>query len=259
MGKTVRQKQTSIQETPTKEKNLYNPSMAKRVILFGIPLSGIILVFFIWTEIYKPGVIDDWYRGISLVDSAANTKEPIVKQGLMDRGGMILRQQNKLHPYHARVWYLLGHYYLVNSNWDSCIYAEKKAIELGAGGIVNSVEFQAADHLCYAVDQKVRSIHNLDSAIKVINGAITANFENNILEKIKGFTYYNYNQRDSSAFYLERFNSRVKNDFDVLSLLAFIYYAKGMKDKALFYATEAQKIKSDNTNINNLVTALSAR
>jgi hypothetical protein len=256
MGKMDRQKQTTIQEAPKSEKNLYNPSAIMRIVLFGIPLSGIIFILFIWTGLYNPKVVDDWYRGIILVDSATNASDSIVKQGLMDRGGQILRQQNKLHPYHARVWYLLGHYYLVNRNWDSCIYAEKKAIELGAGGVVNNVEYMAADHLCYAVDQKIRKMHNLDSSIRVINNATTANFENNTLDKIKGFTFYNYNQRDSCTFYLERFNSKVKNDFDVLSFLAFSYSGKGMKDKALFYAMEAKKIKTDNANINNLITML---
>ncbi|MEI7896828.1 MAG: hypothetical protein WCJ26_07305 [bacterium] len=259
MGKTVRRKQTSIGETPTNEKNLYNPSFVKRIFLFGIPLSGFIILLFIWTELYKPKVIDEWYRGIILVDSAANTHDSVARKGLLDRGGQILRQQNKLHPYHARVWFLYGHYFLVTKNWDSCIYAEKKAIEIGAGGIVNGVENVAAEHLNYALDNKLRSIHSLDSSIKLIDRVVTPNYENITLYKFKGFTYYNHNQPDSCIFYLERFNSKVSNDFDVLNILAFSYSRKGMRDKALLYATEARKIKSDNANLNSLITMLNAR
>ncbi|MEI7726348.1 MAG: hypothetical protein WCK09_14665 [Bacteroidota bacterium] len=259
MGKTIRRKQTSIEELPKNEKNLYNPAFLKRIVLFGIPLSGFLVILFIWSELYKPKVIDEWYRGIMLVDSAGKTSDSIAKKGLLDRGGHILKQQATSHPYHARVWFLYGHYFLVCKNWDSCIYAEKKSIELGAGGLVNNVEYQAAEHLNFAVDQKIRGIHNLDSVIKVINNALTTNFENSTLDKIKGFTYYNYNKMDSCSFYLERFNSKVKNDFDVLTFLAFTYSRKGMREKALFYAAEAKKIKSDNANLNNLITQLSNR
>ena len=259
MVKMVRRKQTSIQEIPKERKNEYNPSVATKIFLFGIPLSGIFIIFFIWTERYVPTVIDDWYLGVNLVDSAGKASNPVVKKNLMDQGGFILKRQVTLHPYHARVWFLYGHYFLVNNKWDSCIYAEKKAIELGAGGVVNSVEFIAAEHLNYALDRKLRGMHNLDSSINVINNAITPTFENTTIDKIEGFTYFNHNQNDSSIFYLERFNSKVKNDFDALHLLAWSYYRKGMKDKAIFFATEAKKIKNDNPDVNKLLAALNAR
>ena len=259
MVKMDKRKQTNVQEIPKDIKNDYNPSLAKRILLFGIPLAGIFIIFFIWTERYVPVVIDDWYRGINLVDSAGKASNPAVKKNLMDQGGFILKRQVTLHPYHARVWFLYGHYFLVNNKWDSCIYAEKKAIEIGAGGLVNNVEFIAAEQLNYAVEMKLRGIHNLDSSRKVISNAFTPNFENTTLDKITGFMYFNHNQNDSSIFYLERFNSKVKNDFDALHLLAWSYYRKGMKDKAIYFATEARKIKKDNPDVNKLLAALNAR
>lgn len=253
-----KRKQTSIQEIPKKEKNSYNPSAIKRIFLFGLPSLGVIFIFFIWFELYTPKVIDDWFQGAKLVDSATKTADPIIKKYLMDRGGLILKKQVNLHPYHARVWLLYGQYFSLNNIWDSCIYAEKKAIEIGAGGVVNNIEYMASDNLNYALGKKLTGIHNLDSSIKVIDDAITPNFENSTIYKFKGFTYYNYNQIDSCIVYLERFYSKVQNDFDVLDILAFSYSRKGIYDKALFYATEAKKIKNDNPGINKLINQLNS-
>lgn len=259
MEKPNKQKQTSIQEVPVNAKKLHFPSPISRILLFGLPLSGVLLLLSIWLEIYKPKITDEWYKGAILVDSADKVVDPGVKKNLLDSGGLILKQQAKLHPYHARVWFLYGYYFLRNDNWDSCIYAEKKAIELGAGGTVNQVEYKAAELLNYALDRKLSGVHNLDSAIKVLEGAITPNFENNALFKLKGFTYFNYNQNDSCIVYLERFYSKVNNDFDAMRILAYCYYRKGMKEKALYYATEAKKIKPDNPDINSLINQLSIR
>jgi tetratricopeptide (TPR) repeat protein len=259
MKEKYKQKQTGIQEMQVEAKSAYNPPLIKKIILFGIPLLGAGILFFIWFEIYKPKIVDDWYRGAILVDSANKITDPTARKILMDEGKAILKQQVSLHPYHARVWFLYGHYFLVNNNWDSCIYAEKMAIKIGAGGVVNNVEYVAADHLNYALGQKLQGIHNLDSSIREIDSAFTPNWENVILYKYKGFTYYNYKQYDSSSVYLERFYGKVKNDFDAILILAYSYTQKGDKDKALYYAMEAKKIKNDNADINNLITRLNTR
>jgi len=259
MGKQNKQKQTIIPDIPQDNKDFYKPSSFERVLLFGLPIFGAIIILFIWFEIYKPKVIDEWYKGVMLVDSSNKVTDPMLKKSLMESGGLILRQQVKLHPYHARVWFLYGYYFLRNDNWDSCIYAEKKAIELGAGGVVNNVEFIAADQLNYALDRKLSKIRNLDSAIKVLNDASTPNFENNYIYKIKGITYYNYNQIDSCNFYMERFYARAKNDFDVLYVLALVNSRKGIKDKAFFFATEAKKIRNDSPDIDRLIGQINAQ
>ena len=259
MANDVKSKQPVIQDIPKPEKNAYHPSAAIRFILFGIPITGFIAILFLWSEFYKPKVIDDWYLGVTLVDSATKITDPILQKSVMEQGGNILRHQNRLHHYHARVWSLLGHYYLVTSQLDSCIYTEKKAIEIGAGGVVNRIEFLATEHINAALERKLTGIHSLDSSIRAIDDAATPEFMNNTLYKFKGFTYYNYNQTDSAIANLEQFYSRNNNDFDDLYVLALSYARKGMKDKALFYGTEARKIKGDHPNLNNLMDQLNAR
>ena len=259
MKKPNKQKQTSIQEEPANAGNLHVPSPINRILLFGLPVFGVILLFSIWLEIYRPIITDDWNRGSLLLDSANKTSDPVIKKELLESSGLILKQQIKLHPYHARIWYIYGYYFLANNNWDSCIYAEKKAIELGAGGVVKQIEYKAAIGLNFALEKKLSGIHSLDSSIKAIDHSITLNFENNALFRIKGFTYFNYNQNDSCIIYLERYNLKVNNDFDALRILAYSYYRKGMNEKALYFATKAKKIKPDNPDINSLIHQLSSR
>jgi tetratricopeptide (TPR) repeat protein len=259
MGEKNKQKSASLEEAQRKDEVIYKPASGKKIILFGLPLLGFVILFSLWFEFYKPKVTDEWYRGVMLVDSANKTTDQIIKKHLLDSGRQILQKQVQLHPYHARVWYLYGYYFLVTGNWDSCIYADKKAIELGAGGVVNSVEYVASEHLNYALEKKLSEVTDLENSMKVLNNASVQNFQNNSIDRFRGMIFYNYEQIDSSNFYLERFYKNVPNDFNVLSILAYNYFRLGSRDKALFYANEARKIKSDDPGLNNLINKLQSQ
>ena len=247
------------EEKPRKDHDNSQPSGVRKVTLLAMPVLGFFMITLVWSEVYKPDVMDDWYRGIRLVDSATKSPDTIIGKQLMDEGGNILREQIRLHPYHARVWFLYGYYLNETGKWDSCILAEKEALRIGAGGTVNRIDFMAADVLNRAVNQKLLGIGRLDSAMAVINGAFTPGYENTWLMKKKAFTFYNFKQYDSCIPYLERYNSKVTGDFEALKILAYSFTMERNFDTALIYANKSANLKKNDPEIARLLEYLNTR
>lgn len=218
-----------------------NLTLEDKIRYFGLPFIGFIVMCFIWLELYKPVVIDEWNKGKFLIDKASAIPDPVAALEQINQGGAILKEQLNKHPYHARLWHLYGHYFLVKEQWDSCIYMEKKAIELGAGGVVNHVEFIAADNLNLALQMKLNQTRNLDSSLQIIKFATIPTFENYVIDKFKGLVYSKFKQPDSCIANLKIYLKHVPDDEDALYKLSENYMRKGDKQNALLYANEAKQ------------------
>ena len=221
--------------------NFSDLPLEDKIRYFGLPLIGFVAICFIWLELYKPVVIDEWNKGKYLIDKASAIPDPALALEQINQGGAILKEQLNKHPYHARIWHLYGHYFLVKEQWDSCMYMEKKAIELGAGGVVNHVEFMAADNLNLALQMKLNQTHDLDSSLQIIKLATIPTFENYVIDKFKGLVYSKFKQPDSCISNLKIYLKHVPEDEDALYKLSENYMRKGDKQNALLYANKAKQ------------------
>jgi tetratricopeptide (TPR) repeat protein len=125
----------------------------------------------------------------------------------MEKGGAELRRLVKKHPYHARVHFLLGFYYLTAQKYDSAMTELKVAINKGKGGLVNQVEFQAADLLASAALQKsVRQYQNgkQKAARNTLIGAIEYHTRSPQLFGQLGMYYHQSNMLDSARRYYRK-------------------------------------------------------
>ena len=155
-SETVSNKETLIEKEP----GFSDLPLEEKIRYYSLPFFGFFMFFFIWFEIYKPVVIDDWIKGTILIESATQTQDQASQNLFLEKGKAVLKQQLQKHPYHGRIWHLYGRYFLLTNQLDSCIFYEKKAIEIGAGGIVNQIEPEAAERINYCLGIKLNLINN---------------------------------------------------------------------------------------------------
>jgi len=219
-----------------------------------LPFFGFFMLFFIWFEIYKPLVINDWVKGTIILEGVMTAKDQASQNLLLEQGKTVLKEQLHKHPYHARIWHLYGQYFNLINQWDSCIYYEKKAIEIGAGGIVNQIEPQAADKINYCLGMKLNLIYNsLDSSLVAIKVAETPRYDNFMIDKFKGLVFSKYKQLDSSNFYFKRYLVTIPEDEDVFYKLANNYYKQENKKEALFFIKKVKKLNKGNAKFDTLI------
>lgn len=221
---------------------------------------GLLLFFFFWFKPVTVNLIDPWYNGTILLDSAQKVQDPTQKAELIAKGGALLREQVNMHPYHARLHYLYGYYYYVKQDWDSCVIEEKKAIDIGAGGIVNQVEYQAAEMLNAALGNKLNAVMNTNPELakKYIQDAVSPRFYNFTLDKYRGMLYTNTRQYDSSRVAFRRFLRFAPNDYDVLYNMAVSFAMSNQKDSAIYFASMASQVNPQNPTAQNLINQLNA-
>lgn len=245
----------SNNETTTeKEPGFSDLPLEDKIRYYSLPFFGFFMLFFIWFELYKPQVFDNWIKGTILLENSAMVQDPTTRNSLLEKGKAILNQELQKHPYHARVWHLYGQYYILTNQLDSCIFYEKKAIDIGAGGIVNQVEPLAADKINYCLSIKLNLIHNsLDSSLIAIKQAETPKFDNFMIDKFKGLVFSKYDQLDSSNLYLKHYLLTIPDDVDVIYKLAENYFKQKNKKEALFYAGELKSLNKKNIKIDTLL------
>jgi tetratricopeptide (TPR) repeat protein len=232
-------------------------TLEEKLRYYSLPVVSILVILTIWFQLYFPFIIDDWNLGKLHVERSEQIKDPVQAENELEKGGAILRKQATIHPYHARVWHLLGCYYLVKGNFDSCIIAEKKAIDLGTGGIVNQVEFIAADNLNLALQKKLNLITNLDTSLIVIKNAELKDFDNFVIDKFKGMIFSKYKQPDSCIFYFKKYLINAPEDAYVLLKITENYIKLSDKKNAEFYLKKVEKLEKGNSRIDTLKNKIS--
>jgi tetratricopeptide (TPR) repeat protein len=222
--------------------------------LHFIPLCFSLIIFSIlWFKPFNVNLKDPWNKGGLLLDSANKTTDPNQRNILVEKAGKILAEQVQKHPYHARVHYMYGYYWFMLQNWDSTIFHQKEAIRIGAGGIVNQVEFAAQDILNAALNNKVPALMNsgnLKEAADVLENAKTPQLLNPNIDKYKGAIYSRQGNADSALFYFLRYQVSNPNDANNLTNIAISYNQKNMRDSALIYVNQALKLEPTNANAN---------
>ena len=211
-----------------------------------IPLL-IALIFFsiLWFRPLDIKITDPWYEGIALIDSANKVTEKELKNLLLDEAGEKLSEQVRKHPYHARVHYLYGYYWLQRQNWDSVIYHEREAIRIGAGGVVEQVEFKAQEMLNYAIGKKVNPLINSgnnEEALKVLEYATTKNMNNPEIDRSKGIIYLRKGDNDRALGCFLRYEKSQPNNVLNLTNIGLSYMRKNNLDSARFYINRAIKL-----------------
>jgi tetratricopeptide (TPR) repeat protein len=213
-------------------------------IVFSVgTLLGFLLL---WTKALKPEVEDPWMKGLRLTSLSTEISSPGEKSQLLKQAEEVLKEAVSQHPYHARIWFIYGFYFLQKQMWDSVIACERKAIELGKGGQVNQVEFEASDMLCYAVSMKLNSIKDKNGyePVSVLKSSEVNDFDNRCLIKLQGAAYTNLGQTDSALFYLNRAAS-MQPDAEVYFNIALNYLKKGIKEKAIEELNKALSLNKD--------------
>jgi tetratricopeptide (TPR) repeat protein len=231
-----------------------NKYASKKIIIF---LYGI-AVFLVLTISLLPRITynDSWNDAYLLIDSSKKVSNPIESSKLLDSGGKGLLKSLHEHPYHGRLHLMVGYYYFLKGNMDSTIYHEIKALEVGSGGYVNSIEHQARGLLAEATIKRGFELTNLgdtNSAIKLYSNSIKyvpndANVNMNL-----AIFYLNSKMPDSAIPYYKAANQLKKNDKAALMDLAKCYYIKKMTDSVEFYANEVLKLEPSNADAINIL------
>ena len=218
--------------------------------LHFLPLGISLLVFIIiWTNPLKIKIQDPWSEGALLIDSARNVKDTNQRNVLMEQARKKLAEQVRLHPYHARVHYFYGYYWLIRQNWDSVIYQQKEAIRIGAGGVVNPIEYDAQEMLNEALDKKVTPLikqGKYDEALVVLENAKTPDIINPEIDEKKGIIFSREGNSDSALACFIRYKQSNPNDANNLANIAITYLQKNNRDSARKYVNDVLKKDPNN-------------
>ncbi|MFP4526911.1 MAG: tetratricopeptide repeat protein [Candidatus Kapaibacterium sp.] len=212
-SKRPQKKQVNTEEIKkSAEKNMppgekFEFSLKNKKMLAAIPFAVMLILFIlVWTT-ENPKVIDPWFRAAQMVDSSRKVDDPALQKELLEQGGQRLRELVKEHPYHARVHFLLGFYYTTAQKYDSAITELKVAINRGKGGLVNQVEFQAADLLAQAaLNKAIQEFQTGDQkqSINTLSEAIEYNPRSPELYAQLGMVYHQLQQLDSAGVYYKK-------------------------------------------------------
>ena len=231
--------------------------------LHFIPLCFSLIIFSIlWFKPFTVNLKDPWYEGAVYIDSARKEIDTNQRKILLGKAGKVLSEQVQKHPYHARVHYLYGFYWYDRQNWDSSIFHEKEAIRLGAGGLVNQVEYSAQEILNTALGNKVTALLNsgrLNEAADAVDYAKTPEMFNPGIDKYRGIIYSRLGNSDSALFYFLRYKATNPNDANNLANIAISYNQKNMRDSAVVYINAALKLDPTNANANFLNSQLKSQ
>ena len=181
--------------------------MNNKKMLAFVPFAIFIALFLLaWTG-RDVDLKDPWYRAVGILEEGRKEKDPELSAKLIDSSGQMLDNLLEKFPFHARVHFFKGYYFITKKNWDSAIVELKTTIDKGKGGTVNQVEFQASKMLANAAinranemmkEKKISSginlmreilIHYAPSSVNLWNH--TAYFHQSIQQLDSAIVYYN--------------------------------------------------------------------
>ena len=112
------------------------------------------------------------------------------KIAIIEQCGAELREQAAIHPYHGRIWFFYGRYFMLKENWDSCIVTFKKALTIGKGATVNSIEDMSQKMLYNGLSMKLKRFDiQRDSSLNIIAQAEIPGYFNPYMNILKGLVY----------------------------------------------------------------------
>jgi len=214
---------------------------------WALPLIGVFLFIILLIGSKTRSIEHPWTIGDLYADSSKRIQDPVLKKKVLEEGGDILRKQLAVHPYHARVWVMYGHYFIQKEDWDSCIYAEKKALELGSGTVINSIEEMAKQFLNYALNKKLEPVFKQkEVALKIIEDAVVPGSTNIVLIKYRGLVYVNSGDFENGKTTLLKYLTLKPRDPDALYAMSLNYLNQGMKAEGNEYFIKTQQVDPNN-------------
>lgn len=222
-------------------------------------IAAIVIYLLVWTP-EGPEVVDPWFKAARLVDSSRKVDDPQLKSQLLQEGGNSLRNLAEKHPYHAKVHFLLGFYYLTAHKWDSAISEHQKAIKIDSGATINAVAPDAIRQLCLATINKTKPYmqkREFSKALDTLNKyAYYYKPYSAELCTHYGIIYHNMGILDSAISHYNfalRINSNHKPARNNIAIALFTkgnnFLKKGKADKAISYYQNALKATPNNPDI----------
>lgn len=225
-------------------------------------LAGVVTLFFfvVWGEFYTPKVMNPWQEGLVWMDSAKKTTDTTLQVEYMKTAEQIFSEQVNEHPYHARIWMMKGYYHMQTKEWDSVISCQKKALKIGAGGVVNRIDVDAVNMMGVALLNKINKLNMDTTAIfSLLDSAEVEEFENFKILWLRGAINNQAGRPDQALKYLRQAYRLNVRDYDILYHLGYALAQTGNTEQAKKRIQQALQIQPNNKAARNLLDQLNAR
>jgi len=259
--KSKKQKRPSAPIKPT-EPLFVGPEADPKPVRSLLILAGLVVAAFIviWGEFYKPKVLNPWQESLVWIDSAKKETDTTLKVKFLGAAEDILSEQVNKHPYHARIWMMKGYLHLQQQEYDSVIRCQMKALELGAGGVVNRIDVDAVNMMGAALLNKVNKLNMDTTAIfRLLDSAEVEGFDNFKILWLRGAINNQAGRPDQGVKYLRRAYQLNVRDFDILYHFAFALAQTGQTQLAKQRLQQALQIQPNNAAAKNLMSQLNAQ
>lgn len=247
---------------PPSEPLFMGPDAPPKPKRFALILTGIVVLGFvvIWGEFYSPKVTNPWQDSLVWIDSAKTETDTALKASFLQKAEDILSEQVNEHPYHARIWMMKGYLHLQTQEYDSVISCQKKALELGAGGVVNRIDVDAVNMMGAALLNKVNKLNMDTTAIfALLDSAEVDGFKNFKILWLRGAINNQAGQHAVAVRYLRQAYQLNVRDFDILYHFAVALARTGQTEKAKTRLQQALNVQPNNAAAKNLMAQLNAR
>lgn len=233
----------------------HNNGKKPATIIYGIAVVFVLILVLMPKIDYK----DSWNQAYAKVDSSTKVSDPQLKKKLLDEGGAELLKCLEEHPYHARLHLMAGYYYFLKEEYDSTIALQINALDIGSGGIVNSIEHHSRSLLTDATIRKGMYLiakGDTNSTIELYINSIKYNSDNIILNKNLGAFLLNKKRVDEAISYYQKAHWLNKKDAIVTLDLSKCYYLKKNADSAVYYANLTLALEPQNLNAQSIINAV---
>ncbi|MCX6148615.1 MAG: tetratricopeptide repeat protein [Candidatus Kapabacteria bacterium] len=189
-----------IEEIKTDIKKTTKIDFAVAIVPFII---AIILFALVWLKV-ETEVVDPWVAAIQKIDNSRTEKDEKKKKMLLDEGGKDLKDVMTKYPFHARVHFFMGYYFMNIGETDSAIFYLRNAINMGKGAVVNQVDAQAMTMISQVTltkaSKEIQS-NNFAGAKKTLHANKMYNPADPNFPYLLGVCSQNLNEMDSAAYF----------------------------------------------------------
>jgi tetratricopeptide (TPR) repeat protein len=219
------------------------PKLSSPIVALQLVVPAVMLLMFLYLW-FGPTVAlnDPWWDAAELLNSASGMSDPAQRNATIQKAGAELKRLSELHPYHARVRYMLAYYYLHTGQLDPAITEGKEAVRLGSGGIVNQVDGDARSVLVEATLKKAQTQidkQDFNAAYQILHDSYPlANHDKDLLLALGNVC----SQRNDNNCAVEYFQAALKvdpNNAQLYLVLGNIAKSQGQVAKAIEYLEKA--------------------
>lgn len=224
-----------------------------------LPPSVALLIYLYFWFGPAPALQDPWWAAAALMDSAAAEQDPVRRQEILDRSGAELKKLSALHPYHARVHFLVAVYDTRTGQFDSAIKEAREAIRLGSGSIVNRVDVIAQQALVEATNKKAQGFidkNDYETALAVLRESYPDAPDNKVLLLSLGKVCLMKRDTDSAQQYLDAALKVDPQNAEVHMVLGDLARSLGQTPKAIEYLEKAIALDPKLTEAKTLLATL---